>query len=110
MKKPLLLVALLLTAAAALDAAGPPPAAPAPPDQPADDTQDVLYLGPGRPAVLRLHLRSGAQGVAARWEAFMAKFFAYLDRNGSGGLDRVEARLAPAVPQMTQLLTGNVYN
>ena len=75
-----------------------------------DDSQDVLYFGPGRPALLRLHLRSGGEPVAARWKAFMAKFFAYLDRNDSGGLDRVEARMAPNVAPMQQLLSGNVYN
>ncbi len=110
MRHLLTLSVAFLLAVAALDAAAPPVAKPVVEDQALDDTQDVLYLGPGRPSVLRLHLRSGGKPVVERWKEFMAKFFAYLDRNDSGGLDRSEARMVPPIAQMQQILSGNIYN
>jgi Ca2+-binding EF-hand superfamily protein len=74
----------------------------------ADEVQDVLYVGPPYPVLLRLRLRSEAGSVFARWDGFMTKLFAHLDRNRSGGLDRVEAGRAPTVAQLQQFFAGNL--
>ncbi|MBY0228860.1 MAG: hypothetical protein K2W96_06260 [Gemmataceae bacterium] len=76
-------------------------------DAPGDDTQDVLYLGSGKPAVVRLRVSAGGKGVGARWEEFMGKLFAFLDGNKSGGLDRMEASRAPTPAQLSQVFAGN---
>ncbi len=93
-----LCLALLVLAAAA----DTPPAA-----TDDDDTQDVLYMGQPHPVLLRLHLRTGGKSAFAGWDEGMEKFFRYLDRNRSGGLDRVEARKAPNAQQMLQFFQGN---
>jgi Ca2+-binding EF-hand superfamily protein len=94
-----LCLALLVLAAAAAEV--PPAAA----DD--DDTQDVLYMGQPHPVLLRLHLRTEGKSAFATWDLAMEKFFRYLDRNRSGGLDRVEARKAPNAQQMLQFFQGN---
>jgi Ca2+-binding EF-hand superfamily protein len=75
----------------------------------ADDVQDILYLGRPYPVLIRLHVRSNGMSAFARWERFMDKLFAHLDRNKSGGLDRVEARAAPNPQQIQQLFAGNLF-
>jgi Ca2+-binding EF-hand superfamily protein len=94
---------LLVLLGGAVQAAGPP--RPVPPD----DTQDVLFLCDERPVLLRLHLRLDGRPAATRWHAFMARLFAFLDRNGDGVLDRTEAGRAPAPFQVRQLLQGDPY-
>ena len=81
--------------------------APASRAEEADDTQDVLCLGSGMPTVIRLRVRDGGKRVGARWEEFMAKLFAFLDANRSGGLDRLEASRAPSAGQLGQVFGGN---
>jgi Ca2+-binding EF-hand superfamily protein len=96
-------------ALAAVEAAAPPVIPAASSDSSAHDVQDVLYVGKPHPLLLRLHLSSAGQSVLARWDAFMGKLFDYLDRNKSGGLDRVEARFAPPPQQMQQFFVGNAF-
>jgi Ca2+-binding EF-hand superfamily protein len=102
------LTGVTLLAAAGLLALAPLGAAERPAAGDDDDVQDVLYWGTPHPVLLRLHLRSGGGPATARWDAFLAKLFAYLDRNRSGGLDRVETRRVPTPAQLAQLLQGNV--
>jgi Ca2+-binding EF-hand superfamily protein len=78
------------------------------PAEKADDSQDVLYLGEGRPALLRLHLQVQGKPVFAAWEAWMRKLFAFLDRNGTGTLERLEAAKAPNAAQLLQFLQGDI--
>jgi Ca2+-binding EF-hand superfamily protein len=73
-----------------------------------DDTQDVLYLGEGRPALLRLHLRIDGKPVFEKWDAWMKKLFAFLDRNNTGSLERLEGAKAPNAQQMLQFLQGDI--
>jgi len=75
--------------------------------EPADDIQDVLYLGEGRPALLRLHIQVQGKALFARWDAYMEQFFRHLDRNDSGGLDRLEASRVPSFQVMVQFFLGN---
>ncbi len=111
MKKLFFVVLLLAGFAACLEAARssedekPPPRARA---AGADDVQDVLYIGAGRPAILRLHLRVNQRPVFANWEAVMRRLFAFLDRNESGGLDRVEGGKAPSTQQVQEFFQGNL--
>src|SRR5262249_49489030 len=76
----------------------------------ADDFRDVLYLGSGKPALIRLRVRPGGNRLHARWDEFMERLFNYLDANKSGGLDRLEARRIPTAQQMLQFFQGNVVN
>jgi Ca2+-binding EF-hand superfamily protein len=99
------LVAAALLGLSAIGADRPP----ADSDKDTDDVQDVLYVGRPHPVLIRLHLRSNGQPALARWDAFMEKLFAHLDRNKSGGLDRVEARLVPRPQQVQQFFAGNVF-
>src|SRR5262245_6006529 len=102
--KKILIVALLLgccVVAAAQDDKTPA-------NDPPYDTQDVLYLGEGRPAILRLHLQVDGKPVFVIWETWMKRFFAYLDRNDSGGLDRVEGGKSPSPQQVMQFLQGDL--
>lgn len=96
----------LLLPAALFAAALLPAADPVPED---DSIQDVVFLGEGRPAYLRLHVRNGDASAFVGYDAFMEKLFAFLDRDGSGALSRVEAMRAPSVAQMNQYLTGNPF-
>jgi len=93
----------------ALTVALVPADAPAKPNEDADDTQDVLYVGQPYPVLIRLHLRIDGQPAQGRWDAYLEKLFKHLDRNNSGGLDRIEASKIPSAQQMVQFFQGNVF-
>jgi Ca2+-binding EF-hand superfamily protein len=102
MSRHILLVALAVAAASPLLGRSAPAG---PPEDPyaAPDVQDVLFLGHTRPVLFRLHLYLEGQPGVARWEAFMGRLFAFLDRDGDGVLNKEEAarvlmpyELAPA--------------
>src|SRR3954471_21990331 len=76
---------------------------------PVDDAHDILFLGEARPVFIRLRVRAGGEAAVAAYDRFMEKRFEFLDRNGSGGLDRAESRHVPSVAQLNQYLTGNPY-
>jgi Ca2+-binding EF-hand superfamily protein len=94
-------------AASGLWAAAPP--APRAPSPEADDVQDVAYLGEGRPALWRLHLRADGRAFVARWDAQMTRLFAFLDRDGDGVLDKAEAARAPTPQLLQQMFVGYPY-
>jgi Ca2+-binding EF-hand superfamily protein len=72
----------------------------------ADDVQDFLFFTDHRPVLLRLHLTVDGKPYSARWNAFLRKLFAFLDRDEDGLLDRVEANRAPNAGQLEQLMLG----
>jgi Ca2+-binding EF-hand superfamily protein len=72
----------------------------------AEDVQDVLFFGPTRPILFRLHLRVHGQPHTRGWSDYLARLFAFLDRDGDGVLDRIEAARAPTVQQLVQQLQG----
>jgi Ca2+-binding EF-hand superfamily protein len=74
----------------------------------ADDVQDLLFFTDKRPVLFRLHLTVDGKPYAARWEAFLTKLFAFLDRDDDGMLDRVEASRAPLPAQLAQLMQGTL--
>jgi len=74
-----------------------------------EDTQDVLVLTPKRPFLLRLHIYVDGKPFPGRWQEFMGKLFALLDRDGDGSLDKDEAQLLPPSPQLLQFFqTGTL--
>ncbi len=75
-----------------------------------DDIQDVLYLGAGKPTVVRLRVTAGGKPVQARWDEFMEKLFKHLDVNRSGGLDRIEVTRAFPPAQLSQMFQGQTFN
>ncbi len=94
--------ALLLAAGlAAVAAAADDPPKPADPSA-AEDVQDVVFLGPGRPVLVRLHVETEGRPFQARWHAAYRELFAYLDRDNNGTLDGEEFGRAPAPTQLAQ--------
>jgi Ca2+-binding EF-hand superfamily protein len=68
------------------------------PSRPAGDVQDLVYLAPTGPVLIRLHLRAEGQPLRARYEALMREIFNSLDKNKDGFLD---AKEAAAMPQLS---------
>jgi Ca2+-binding EF-hand superfamily protein len=99
-----LIVALLAVGAAASAAAGPPadPFA-------AADVQDLLFLAPDRPLLLRLHLLAEGKPAADRWSAYLDRLFAFFDRDGDGVLDKEEAARVLTPMQLQGLFQGNTF-
>src|SRR5262245_11588342 len=71
-----------------------------PPAAPADDVQDLVFLGEARPVLVRLHVRMDGRPVHAAWDDFVKNLFKYLDTNGDGVLSKEEAERAPTVDQI----------
>lgn len=74
-----------------------------------DGVQDVLYVGQPHPVMVRLKLQVDGKSAFAHYDACMAKYFAFLDRNGNGTLDRNEAARAPTAQVMLQLFAGQAF-
>jgi Ca2+-binding EF-hand superfamily protein len=95
---------------ALLHSAGPPSVARAA-DEAADEddgVQDVLYVGKPHPVLIRLKLTVGNKSAFTHYDEVMAKYFAFLDRNGNKTLDKIEASKAPSAQQMLQFFQGNI--
>jgi Ca2+-binding EF-hand superfamily protein len=99
----ILLVGLVGIGAAVTAAVAAPPADP----YAAADVQDLLFLAPDRPILLRLHLLSDAKPAADRWSAYMDRLFAFFDRDGDGVLDKEEAARVLTPVQVQGLFRGN---
>ncbi|HEX5271467.1 MAG TPA: EF-hand domain-containing protein, partial [Gemmataceae bacterium] len=86
----------------------PAPAAPAPgASAPAGaDMQTLVYLGEGRPVLVRLHVLIDGKPYSEAWDAFMKKLFDYEDVNGDGTLSKEEAARVPTVQLMRTHYTG----
>src|SRR5258708_28619706 len=59
-------------------------AGPTPTPTPADDVQDLLFLGGPHPVFIRLHVRAGDLPLHAAWRDAIRKLSSYLDPNGAG--------------------------
>jgi Ca2+-binding EF-hand superfamily protein len=92
---PCLLAGLLVGSVAA---GGAEPAKPA-----AEEVQNVLFLGPSVPLLIRLHIDIDGKPFRARhraaWDAYDRALFRHLDRNGDGRLTEAEARRMPPPPR-----------
>src|SRR5262249_23195397 len=68
------------------------------PSRPAGDVQDLVYLSPTGPVLIRLHLRVDGQPLRARYQARMRQIFDSLDKDKDGFLS---AKEAAAMPQLS---------
>ncbi|WP_165075973.1 hypothetical protein [Paludisphaera rhizosphaerae] len=65
-------------------------------DDPNDDVQTVLFLGPARPAVIRLRIQVDGLSHRARWDSLVRALIPRLDDDKDGALSRTEiARVDP---------------
>jgi Ca2+-binding EF-hand superfamily protein len=92
---PVVLLALALLAVNSGQSAGPPAAAAQ--ERPDADVQDVVFFAEGRPVLMRFHVRINGKPFKDVWEAFIDKFFKYLDVDGDGVLSAAEAARVPPV-------------
>jgi Ca2+-binding EF-hand superfamily protein len=56
------------------------------------DAQDIIFLGPTRPILIRLHITIDAQPFRRAWQARFDELFALEDRDSDGRLDFDQAR------------------
>lgn len=109
MKKTFFLFFLAAAPMVTLEAAGPPANESGEnPGSMSEALQEVLFLGNGQPALLRLQLYVEGKSVFEKHESWMRRLFRFLDRNESGWLDRIEGGKAPSVAQLLQFLQGNL--
>ncbi|WP_162130501.1 hypothetical protein [Schlesneria paludicola] len=66
-------------------------------DTDADAIQDVLYLTPRQPLLIRLHLTVNGEGFRALRRRWADAVFTRLDRDQNGNLEGEEAKSLPAV-------------
>lgn len=81
----------------------------APPEthaQSATDVQDLLYLGPRRPVVIRLHLFVDGEAFGRTWRKYAHELFTVADQDHDGRLTESERQAAPTTesPFRTELL------
>jgi Ca2+-binding EF-hand superfamily protein len=62
---------------------------------PAGDAVDLLLIGNGRAAVVRVHIRVGAHSFRKSWADFAVRLHAFLDRDGDRVLTLAEATKVP---------------
>jgi Ca2+-binding EF-hand superfamily protein len=86
-----------------LEAVAPP--VPAGPER--TGVQDVVFLSPVRPIVIRLHLQRDNGTALAHWERHMDRLFSWFDRDGDGLLDREEAARVPTAAHLQVIFQGN---
>lgn len=63
---------------------------------PAAEYQDLLYLGPTRPVVIRLQLLVDGQSFGDVWSRYAQQLFAVADLDGDGRLSEAERQAPPA--------------
>ena len=73
------------------------------PAGPADDVQDVLFLGRDRTVLVRLHVRIGDRPLNAAWSDAVAGLYEHLDAGGIGVSD-----LGAGLGEYAQVLRGAV--
>ncbi len=71
-----------------------------------EGTQDLVFLGDGRPVFIRMKLDTGGRGFRSAWRDAVKELHGYLDRDGDGTLTRREADRG-GLPTMVRAATGN---
>src|SRR5262249_32977888 len=71
----------------------------------ADDVQDVIFLGEGRPIFMRFRVDAGGRGFRAAWLDAVKGLYKYLDRDGDGTLTKEEVDRG-SLPVMVRAATG----
>jgi Ca2+-binding EF-hand superfamily protein len=68
-----------------------------------EDAQDIVFIGDGRPVLVRLHIETDGKPFRAAhreaWDDYLKTLFKHLDRNGDGFLDEDEAQRLPTARQ-----------
>jgi hypothetical protein len=103
----LLLVAFALTLLCCVGDARAKPLV-GPPYDPANEEQDILFLGDNKPMRLRLHVRINGEAFERPWNAYMRRLFDYLDVNGAGVLTKDQAERIPSVSFLQSHLQGAI--
>jgi Ca2+-binding EF-hand superfamily protein len=121
MSRRILIAALVLSAAAlgvlAADGArghpvGSPPlgrdadARTADPPDEVSDWQQVVFFGPTKPMLLRLHVRVNGRPYPLLFDGYVKEMFDFLDRDGDGVLSKEEAERAPNSQTLQERLNG----
>jgi len=78
------------------------------PTSPANEVQDLVFLGETRPFLIRLHIRLDGKPLREAWDDYMRSLFQYLDEDGDGVLSQKELERAPKPLFLLQLLRGNL--
>jgi Ca2+-binding EF-hand superfamily protein len=73
------------------------------PDGVHKDAVDVAFFSGKRPLLLRLHVTVNGKTVLEYRNAYVKKWFDYLDRDGDGFLSEKEAALVPTTQMLQQL-------
>lgn len=66
-----------------------------------EDAQEFVFLTEARPLLVRLHVRVDGKSFTDAWDEFMKYLFAYLDVNGDGVLNKLEAERMPSPDQLS---------
>ncbi len=83
---------------AALASAAPPP-----------EAQDVVLMADSRAYPVRLHIYVDGRPYGGRYDVYLRRWFAFLDRNGDGVLDKDEARHALSADQMVLQVQNGAF-
>ncbi len=73
---------------------------------PRADSLDLLFTNSDMPVRLELRVAIDGQSVPAIWDETFAKLFSFLDRDGNGTLDKIEASRLPSPFTLRQVLWG----
>jgi Ca2+-binding EF-hand superfamily protein len=101
----LLTAALVLTAALLGVAVTDGVKADDPPDE-VSDWQQVVFFGPTKPMLLRLHVRVNGKPYPLLFDGYVKEMFDFLDHDGDGFLSKEEAAHLPDGPTLTERLNG----
>jgi len=66
--------------------------------------QDVIFFAEKRVVRFRCHLHGSGESLQQRWTAQLRKYFAFLDRDADGELNRFEAEFAFSTHGMGQMI------
>ncbi|HKB02338.1 MAG TPA: EF-hand domain-containing protein, partial [Gemmataceae bacterium] len=74
------------------------------------DVQDILFFAETRLVRMRVHLKATGEPLSKRWTGQLRQYFDFLDRDGDGVLNRLEAEFALSNAGVVQMLqTGYAY-
>src|SRR5262249_38370755 len=76
-----------------------------PPDE-VSDWQQVVFFGPTRPLLLRLHVRVNGRPYPMLFDGYVKELFDFLDHDGDGVLSKAEAERAPDSQTLQERLNG----
>src|SRR5262245_50803140 len=86
-----------------------PAGAQAPDKQPAPKTEDLVFLGAGKPLVIRLHVSDGGKTPRELRDAYVEQWLKFYDRNGDGVLSGDEMSAVPGLQSLQQLRNNNFF-